>query len=45
MEELRAELSSAFIAGEFGIPADIPQRASYISGWLKKLKEDKREIF
>ena len=45
MEELRAELSSAFIAGELGIPADIPQHASYIAGWLGPLKKDKREIF
>jgi antirestriction protein ArdC len=45
MEELRAELSSAFIAGELGIPADIPQHASYIANWLGPLKRDKREIF
>ena len=45
MEELRAELASAFLAGELGIPADIPQHASYIDNWLKPLKEDKREIF
>jgi antirestriction protein ArdC len=45
MEELRAELSSAFIAGELGIPADIPQHASYIQSWLKPLKESKHEIF
>jgi antirestriction protein ArdC len=45
MEELRAELSSAFLGGELGIPADIPQHASYIAGWLKPLKQDKREIF
>lgn len=45
MEELRAELASAFIASELGIPADIPQRASYIANWIKPLKDDKREIF
>ena len=45
MEELRAELSSAFIAGELGIPADIPQHASYIQNWLKPLKDSKHEIF
>ena len=45
MEELRAELSSALMAGELGIPADIPNHASYIQNWLKPLKEDKREIF
>jgi antirestriction protein ArdC len=45
MEELRAELASAFVASELGIPTDIPQHASYIADWLKPLKEDKREIF
>lgn len=45
MEELRAELASAFLAGELGIPADIPQHASYIDNWLGPLKKDKREIF
>jgi antirestriction protein ArdC len=45
MEELRAELASAFIAAELGIPTDIPQHASYIENWIKPLKQDKREIF
>jgi antirestriction protein ArdC len=45
MEELRAELSSAFVATELGIPADIPRYASYLADWLKPLKDDKREIF
>jgi len=45
MEELRAELASAFVAGELGIPADIPHHASYIANWIKPLKDDKREIF
>jgi antirestriction protein ArdC len=45
MEELRAELASAFIASVLGIPTDIPQHASYIANWIKPLKEDKREIF
>jgi len=45
MEELRAELASAFVASELGIPTDIPQHASYIADWIKPLKEDKREIF
>jgi antirestriction protein ArdC len=44
-EELRAELSSVFVGAELGIPADIPQHASYVQSWLKALKEDKREIF
>ena len=45
IEELRAELSSALLAGELGIPADIPQHASYISNWLVPLRKDKREDF
>lgn len=45
MEELRAELASAFVASELGIPTDIPQHASYIDSWIKPLKDDKREIF
>jgi len=40
MEELRAELASAFVAAELGIPTDIPQHASYIASWIKPLKED-----
>jgi antirestriction protein ArdC len=45
MEELRAELASAFVAAELGIPTDIPQHASYIANWIKPLRDDKREIF
>jgi antirestriction protein ArdC len=45
MEELRAEIASAFVANEIGIPTDIPQHASYIASWIKALKDDKREIF
>jgi len=45
MEELRAEMASAFVASVIGIPTDIPQHASYLSSWIKALKDDKREIF
>jgi antirestriction protein ArdC len=45
MEELRAELASAFVASELGIPTDIPHHASYIASWIKSFKDDKREIF
>jgi antirestriction protein ArdC len=44
-EELRAELASVFIGAELGLPCDIPNHANYIASWVKKLKEDKREIF
>jgi antirestriction protein ArdC len=45
MEELRAELGSAFVCGQLGLPVDLANDASYISNWLKALKDDKREIF
>jgi len=45
MEELRAELASAFMGWELGISADIPQHASYIDSWLEVLKQDRRAIF
>jgi len=45
MEELRAEISSAFVASELGLPPNIPHHASYIASWIKPLKDDKREIF
>ena len=45
MEELRAEIASAFVASVLGIPTDIPQHASYLASWIKPLKDDKREIF
>lgn len=44
-QELRAELASAFLSCELGIPSDIPNHASYIGNWLSFLKNDKREIF
>ncbi len=44
-EELRAEIGSAFICAEIGIPHTIEENASYIASWLKALKEDKHEIF
>ena len=45
MEELRAELASAFIGNELGIPAEIDQHASYVGSWLDVLRKDKREVF
>lgn len=44
-EELRAELASVFIGAELGLPCDIPNHASYVASWARKLREDKREIF
>ncbi|QDS97046.1 ArdC family protein [Adhaeretor mobilis] len=44
-EELVAELGSAFLAAAAGIsPPTIEQSASYIEGWRRKLKDDKKLV-
>lgn len=44
-EELRAELTSVFLAAERGIPHDPMNHAAYVGSWIKALKSDKNEIF
>lgn len=44
-EELRAELSSFFLASRLGIPHDPGQHASYIKSWIQVLEQDHNEIF
>jgi antirestriction protein ArdC len=44
-EELRAELTSVFLAAERGIPHDEKNHAAYVEHWSKALKEDKNEFF
>jgi antirestriction protein ArdC len=44
-EELRAELTSVFLAAERGIPHNPEQHAAYVKAWVAALKEDKNEIF
>ncbi|CRG50897.1 ArdC family protein [Yersinia wautersii] len=43
-EELIAELGSAFLCAELGIYGEV-QHESYISGWLKRLRKDKKALF
>ncbi|MFW5393506.1 zincin-like metallopeptidase domain-containing protein [Yersinia sp. 2544 StPb PI] len=43
-EELVAEMGSAFLCAELGVYGEV-QHDSYVSGWLKALKEDKRALF
>lgn len=43
-EELIAEMGSAFLCAELGVYGEV-QHESYVSGWLKALKEDKRALF
>jgi len=46
MEELVAELGSAFLCADLSITPDVrDDHASYIANWLKVLKKDKRAIF
>ena len=44
-EELRAELTSLFLAAERGIPHDPEQHAAYVGSWIEVLQKDKNEIF
>jgi len=44
-EELIAEMTSAFLAAETGIPHDIEDHKAYIQSWADALKNDKNEIF
>jgi len=46
MEELVAELGSAFLCGDLGLSTSPrPDHASYLASWLKVLKADSRAIF
>ena len=44
-EELVAEMGASFLSGHAGIEADIIENsASYIAGWLKRLRDDRRLV-
>ena len=45
MEELVAELGSAYLCAYMGIPLEELQHASYIDAWLKIFRKDKRAFF
>jgi len=45
-EELRAELAQVMVCAELGIPdCDFTNGVAYLAQWLKRLRDDKREIF
>lgn len=44
-EELRAEICSAWLCAELGITTLMDNHAAYVGSWIKKLREDKFEIF
>jgi antirestriction protein ArdC len=43
-EEARVEMAAAFVCNTLNLPTDFSNHAAYVAGWLKKLKEDKREL-
>lgn len=43
-EELVAEMGSAFLCAEIGLPLEGLQHPSYIESWLDVLKEDKKAV-
>jgi antirestriction protein ArdC len=44
-EELRAEMASAYLSMDLGIPLNTMNHAAYTQSWLKTLKNDKMEFF
>jgi antirestriction protein ArdC len=44
-EELRAEICSAMLCAQLGIATPIDNHAAYVGAWVKKLRDDKFEIF
>jgi len=45
LEELIAELGSAFLCTELNIVTDVQNHASYVKSWLKALEDDEKFIF
>jgi hypothetical protein len=43
-EEACVEMATVFVCNTLNLPTDFENSARYIGGWLKKLREDKREI-
>jgi putative DNA primase/helicase len=44
-EELRAEMASAMLSAQLGVPYDPSSHASYVGSWLRLLAQDHAEIF
>ena len=44
-EELRAEICNACLCAELGIATSMDNHAAYVGAWVKKLRDDKFEIF
>ena len=44
-EEIRADLASCYLSAQLGVPMQLENNAAYIGSFVKRLKEDKFEIF
>lgn len=44
-EELRAEMASAMLSMQLGIPAGSENHEGYVAAYLKMLRDDKKEVF
>ena len=45
LEELTAEIGSAFLLAEFGLKADLQNTSAYVQSWIKALRNDNNYIF
>jgi antirestriction protein ArdC len=45
LEELTAEIGSAFLLAEFGMGADLQNTSAYVQSWIEELKNDTNYIF
>jgi antirestriction protein ArdC len=37
-------MAAVFVCNALNLPTDFQNHAAYVTGWLKKLREDKREV-
>jgi antirestriction protein ArdC len=43
-EEARVEMATVFVCNMLNLPTDFENHAAYVTNWLKKIREDKREL-
>lgn len=43
-EEARVEMATVFACNTLALPTDFENSSAYVAGWLRKLREDKREL-
>lgn len=45
LEELTAEIGSAYLLAEYGLKSDLQNSTAYVQSWIKELKNDNNYIF